>query len=71
MTPLTNGNYVVVFEGWNGNLGAVTWFDGTKTTTGTVSSSNSLVGSENGDLVEAQPAKALAELLLYPMVITL
>jgi hypothetical protein len=45
VTPLTNGNYVVDWEGWNGGRGAVTWCDGTESTIGTVSSSNSLIGN--------------------------
>ncbi len=51
VTPLTNGNYVVDWKGWNGNRGAVTWCDGTKPTTGTVSADNSLVGENFGDYV--------------------
>ncbi|OYO29344.1 filamentous hemagglutinin N-terminal domain-containing protein, partial [Janthinobacterium sp. PC23-8] len=48
VTSLTNGNYVVSSNLWNGGMGAVTWGNGT---TGwgasalAVSSSNSLVGS--------------------------
>lgn len=50
VTPLTNGNYVVASNYWhNGtalNAGAVTWCDGSTGRTGTISSSNSLVGTE-------------------------
>ena len=52
VTSLSNGNYVVSFIGWNGNLGAVTWGNGTTGTTGIVSAANSLVGSNFGDYVE-------------------
>ncbi|WP_370678914.1 YDG domain-containing protein [Comamonas sp. GB3 AK4-5] len=55
LTELSNGNYVVASSSWaNGsakNAGAVTWADGTKGMTGEVSSSNSLVGSQEGDQV--------------------
>jgi len=45
---LSNGNYVVDSPSWNGNMGAVTWENGTGATSGTVSSANSLVGSTGG-----------------------
>jgi len=48
---LTNGNYVVDSILWNGFRGAVTFGNGTTGVTGTVSSSNSLVGSTAGDSV--------------------
>ena len=48
---LTNGNYVGVSPHWNGDLGAVSWGDGTKGVVGIISASNSLVGSQTGDLV--------------------
>jgi len=51
VTPLTNGNYVVVSSNWTNSTGAVTWGNGTTGVTGTVSSSNSLVGSTSGDQV--------------------
>jgi hypothetical protein len=51
VTALANGNYVVVSAGWNGSRGAVTWGDGTAGVTGTVDASNSLVGSNTGDMV--------------------
>lgn len=55
ITALTNGNYVVASIYWaNGaasQAGAVTWGNGTTGITGTVSSSNSLVGSQANDLV--------------------
>jgi len=55
VTALTNGNYVVRNPQWdNGNIvdaGAVTLGDGTSGTTGVVSASNSLVGSQANDQV--------------------
>jgi hypothetical protein len=51
VTVLTDGNYVVVSPNWNGNLGAATWGSGTTGVTGTVSSSNSLVGAAPNDSV--------------------
>jgi len=48
---LTNGNYVVGSRYWNNALGAATWGNGSSGITGTVSSSNSLVGTNPGDLV--------------------
>lgn len=53
--PLTNGNYVIASPYWdNGSVadtGAVTWANGTKSITGTVSATNSLTGSTAGDYV--------------------
>jgi len=55
VTPLTNGNYVVVSPLWdNGSIvdvGAVTWCSGTGGVSGVVSAANSLVGSTTRDLV--------------------
>ncbi len=52
---LTNGNYVVASSGWgngsNINAGAVTWANGTQTSSFVVSSSNSIVGVTAGDRV--------------------
>lgn len=52
---LSNGNFVVVSPYWqNGdaiNAGAVTWVDGSAGLSGTVSPSNSLVGSTRDDTV--------------------
>ena len=54
-TALSNGNYVVVSPLWINSgvsdAGAVTWGDGTTGITGTVSASNSLVGSQANDVV--------------------
>ncbi|MEO6830944.1 MAG: hypothetical protein ABI169_02005 [Chitinophagaceae bacterium] len=49
---LTNGNYVVPSPGWRnaqGTVGAVTWGNGKIGATGYVDSSNSLIGSNDGD----------------------
>jgi hypothetical protein len=51
VAALTNGNYVIGSRFWNGRLGAATWADGTAGITGTIDASNSLVGTEAGDLV--------------------
>jgi hypothetical protein len=55
ITMLSNGNYLVSSPGWdNGGItsvGAVTWGNGTSGITGTINSSNSLVGSSPGDAV--------------------
>jgi hypothetical protein len=49
VTPLTNGNYVVESPSWNDHRGAATWGNGNTGIIGTVSSANSLVGSNTGD----------------------
>jgi filamentous hemagglutinin family protein len=51
VTPLPNGNYVVMSPKWNNNRGAVTWGNGFTGSSGVVSSSNSLVGSQSFDSV--------------------
>jgi filamentous hemagglutinin family protein len=51
VTALSDGNYVVGSPDWNGNKGAATWASGTLGLTGTVSASNSLIGSTTGDLI--------------------
>ena len=55
VTPLSNGNYVVVNSYWdNGAIidaGAVTWASGTAGIAGLVDSTNSLVGSRAGDMI--------------------
>ncbi len=50
-TALTNGNYVVGSKGWNNGTGAATWGNGLSGVTGVVSSANSLVGDQTGELV--------------------
>ena len=47
----SSGNYLVLSQGWNGNLGAITWGSGASGVAGTVSASNSLVGSTAGDTI--------------------
>jgi hypothetical protein len=59
-TALSNGNYVVKSPYWNGSRGAATWGDGTAGVTGTVSSANSLVGSNPNDYVGGTDVVALA-----------
>ena len=55
VTPLNNGNYVVVSPVWdNGavvNVGAVTWGSGTSGLTGVVSPANSVIGSTANDQI--------------------
>lgn len=55
VTPLSNGNFVVASPNWDHaetpDVGAVTWVDGTISTNGYVSTSNSLVGVQATDLV--------------------
>ena len=55
ITQLTNGNYVVRSANWTNAgqaaAGAATWGSGTAGVVGTVSSSNSIVGSTAGDQV--------------------
>ncbi len=55
VVSLGNGNYVVVTSTWSngGNtaVGAVTWGDGSAGTSGTISASNSLIGSTTSDQV--------------------
>ncbi len=51
VTVVANGNYVVVSPDWNNAEGAVTWCSGSTETTGTLSASNSLVGSSSNDRV--------------------
>ncbi|MEN3944230.1 putative Ig domain-containing protein [Prosthecobacter sp. SYSU 5D2] len=49
--PLSNGHYVVSSPDWNETRGAVTWGNGTTGVTGAVSAANSLVGTEEGDMI--------------------
>jgi Repeat of unknown function (DUF5650) len=58
-TALSNGNYVVVSELWNGNRGAATWGSGTAGVSGAVSAANSLVGSLANDFVGSSGVTAL------------
>lgn len=68
VTPLSNGNYVVASPYWNNGLphdltdllGAATWGNGKRGTSGVISSSNSLVGTANGVHVGAGGVVALS-----------
>ncbi|MBK7958032.1 MAG: T9SS type A sorting domain-containing protein [Bacteroidetes bacterium] len=64
ITALTNGNYVVSSRNWdNGAIaqaGAVTWGNGTTGIVGTVSASNSLIGSAASDLIGNNGITALS-----------
>lgn len=60
VTALTNGNYVVHSSNWNGSRGAATWGSGSTGVSGTISSSNSLVGSSASDQVGSQAVTALS-----------
>ena len=67
VTALANGNYVVDSSIWNNREGAVTWGNGLTGTVGTVSDSNSLVGTRpnnfttyTGDSVGRGDVTALA-----------
>lgn len=57
ITPLTNGNYVVVSTGWDApitgevDVGAVTWGNGNGGTTGEIKATNSFIGSTQYDQV--------------------
>lgn len=55
VTALSNGNYVVCSSTWDNNTilnaGAITWCNGASTTTGIVSTFNSLVGGKNFDAI--------------------
>jgi len=64
VTALSNGNYVVSSPVWdNGaivDVGAVTWGDGSSGITGTVTVTNSLVGSQTDDQVGSEGVTALS-----------
>jgi hypothetical protein len=51
IVALPNGNFVVNSGKWNGNRGAVTWVDGIKGISDTVSAANSLIGDNVNDYV--------------------
>lgn len=63
VTALKNGKYVVSSPSWdNGTIqdvGAVTWRDGTTGITGTVSTANSLVGTQSNDQIGSGKVTAL------------
>src|SRR5450432_1520990 len=54
VTALSNGNYVVQSPNWNGNIGAATWGNGTTGVSGTITASNSRVGTAVNDYVGAE-----------------
>jgi hypothetical protein len=58
VTALANGNYVVASPDWSGNRGAATW-GGTTGVTGTIDTTNSLVGSNPADQVGSGGVTAL------------
>jgi hypothetical protein len=51
VTALSDGNFVVSSPDWTNGAGAVTWGSGTTGVSGTVSATNSLVGSTTNDSV--------------------
>jgi hypothetical protein len=51
ITLLSNGNYVIRSERWNGFRGAATWADGDTGVRGFISAANSLVGANPNDRV--------------------
>lgn len=53
---LSTNNYVVLSPNWNGTLGAATWCDGATGLVGSVSATNSLVGTLANDLVGIRTA---------------
>lgn len=64
VVALTNGNFVIASPSWSrgtvANAGAVTWVDGSRATSGVVSTQNSLFGGGAGaDLVGSSAAIAL------------
>ncbi|MFM2342444.1 MAG: hypothetical protein RLZZ592_2097, partial [Pseudomonadota bacterium] len=63
VTALSNGNYVVNSYNWDSgaivNAGAVTWGSGTAGVSGTISSTNSLVGGKAGDQIGSRGVTAL------------
>jgi hypothetical protein len=46
---LGGGNYLIESYNWNGDAGALTFFNGSQAVTGVVSASNSIVGAQAGD----------------------
>jgi len=56
ITPLTNGNYVIGSPNWDNSsiidAGAVTWGNGSGGTVGTISATNSLIGSIKNDFTK-------------------
>jgi hypothetical protein len=69
IAALNNGNYVVGSTNWsNGtllNAGAATWGNGSTGIIGTISGSNSLIGSRTGDAVSSGGITALTPSNMY------
>ena len=63
ITPLANGNFVIRSQNWDHrdtpDVGAVTWANGNTGITGTVSETNSLIGTTTHDLVGLSGVTAL------------
>lgn len=59
VSPLTNGNYVVVSPSWRNSLGAVTFAPGQSNTSIAVTSDNSLIGFRAGDSIGSGGVTAL------------
>jgi hypothetical protein len=49
VTALANGNYVICSSFWSSSRGAATWGNGTTGIVGTISASNSLIGTNTSD----------------------
>jgi filamentous hemagglutinin family protein len=60
ITLLANRNFVVQSPKWNAQMGAVTYCNGDGSTMGTVTSSNSLIGTTAGDMVGSNGFFALS-----------
>ena len=65
IVALSNGNYVVASDFWNNGVagskfGAATWGNGSSGIIGPVSTSNSLIGNTNGDVVGFGSVTALS-----------
>ena len=60
VVELSNGNYVVSSQNWNGLRGAVTWGSGTSGVSGFVTAENSLVGTKGGVTADAVGERVVA-----------
>ncbi|MEQ8960263.1 MAG: hypothetical protein RLP02_20460, partial [Coleofasciculus sp. C2-GNP5-27] len=60
VAALTDGNYVVSSPDWNNGIGAATWVNGSNSSSGVVSATNSLVGSNPSDEVGSGGVVALS-----------
>ena len=62
VVALSNGNYIVRTSNWDGtevDVGAATWGNGTTGISGTISETNSLVGSGAGDRISSTSVESL------------